>query len=158
MQTTRRTAVAFGLSVMCAAGLAAQTQETKTTTKTKVEVKGGKNVKVVGCLDRGANGDYLLTKLRTKHLQDPAQYALVTSEDLSKHVGERLEVRGNVVSEGNGKVSIESEDEGRGRTWQGFGNQVQDRRSCRVQDAVSRRDVDKDARVILQLTRRQGEV
>ena len=46
MQTTRRTAVAFGLSVMCAAGLAAQTQETKTTTKTKVEVKGGKNVKV----------------------------------------------------------------------------------------------------------------
>jgi len=108
MQTTRRTAVAFGLSVMCAAGLAAQTQETKTTTKTKVEVKGGKNVKVVGCLDRGANGDYLLTKVRTKHLQDPAQYALVTSEDLSKHVGERLEVRGNVVSEGNGKVSIES--------------------------------------------------
>ena len=108
MQTTRRTAVAIGLAAMCAAGLTAQTQETKTTTKTKVEVKGGKDVIVVGCLDRGVNGDYILTKVRANHPKDPSQYALVTSEDLSKHVGERIEIHGKVVSNGNGTVSVES--------------------------------------------------
>jgi hypothetical protein len=42
MQTSRRTAVAIGLTAMCAAGLTAQTQETKTTTNTKIELKGGR--------------------------------------------------------------------------------------------------------------------
>jgi hypothetical protein len=42
MQTTPKLAVVIGLTAMCAAGLTAQTQETKTTTKTKVEIKGGK--------------------------------------------------------------------------------------------------------------------
>ncbi len=107
MPTLRSTAVAIGFAVICAAALDAQTQETKTTTKTKIEVKGGKDVVVVGCLDRGVNGDDLLTKVRAKH-RDPAEYSLVTTEDLSKHVGERIEIHGKVVSKGNGTVSIES--------------------------------------------------
>ena len=86
---SRRTAVAIGLAAMCAAGLTAQTQETKTTTNTKVEIKGGKDVTVNGCLDRNANGDYILTRARANR-HEPSQYALITSEDLSKHVGERL--------------------------------------------------------------------
>ncbi len=108
MQTSRRTAVAIGLAAMCAAGLTAQTQETKTTTSTKVEIKGGKDVTLIGCLDRNSNGDYLLTKVRTNRRQEPSQYSLVTSEDLSKHVGERMEIHGKVVADGNGKVSVES--------------------------------------------------
>ena len=107
MPIFRSSAVAIGLAVICAAALTAQTQETKTTTKTKIEVKGGKDVTVVGCLDRGVNGDYLLTKVRAKR-SDPSQYSLVTTEDLSKHVGERIEIHGKVVSKGNGTVSIES--------------------------------------------------
>jgi hypothetical protein len=108
MHMTRRTLVAIVLAVTGAAGLAAQTQETKTTTKTKIQIKGGKDVTVVGCLDRGVNGDFILTKVRANKGADSPQYALVTSEDLSKHVGERLEIRGKVVSEGNGTVSVES--------------------------------------------------
>ena len=39
---------------------------------------------------------------------DPSRYALVTSEDLSKHVGERVEIRGKAVVNGDGKISVES--------------------------------------------------
>jgi hypothetical protein len=78
------------------------------TTNTKIEIKGGKDVTLIGCLDRNSNGDYLLTRVPTNRRQEASQYALITSEDLSKHVGERIEIRGKVVVNGNGKVSVES--------------------------------------------------
>ena len=108
MHTTRTMAVAIGLAAMCAAGLTAQTQETKTTTNTKVEIKGGKDVTVIGCLERSPNGNYLLTEVRDDSRHEPSRYALVTSEDLSKHVGERVEIKGKAVVNGNGKVSVET--------------------------------------------------
>lgn len=108
METTRRTAMAFGLAAMCAAGLTAQTQETKTTTSTKIEIKGGKDVTVIGCLERRPNGDYILTEVHENRRLEPSRYALVTSEDLSKHVGDRVEIQGKAVANGNGKVSVES--------------------------------------------------
>jgi hypothetical protein len=108
MQMTRLTAVAIGLAAMCAAGLAAQTQETQTTTKTKIEIKGGKNVTVIGCLERRTNGEFILTGVRDSNRIEHSQYALVTSQDLSKHVGERVEIRGKAVTNGDGKLSVES--------------------------------------------------
>ena len=108
MQTTFKTAMAIGLAAICTAGLTAQTQETKTTTKTKMEIKGGKDVTVVGCLERHPNGNYILTDVRENRRREPSQYALVSSEDLSRHVGERVEVQGKAVTHGNGKVSVES--------------------------------------------------
>jgi hypothetical protein len=108
MTATRLTAVAIGLAAMCAAGLTAQTQETQTTTKTKIEIKGGKDVTVVGCLERRSNGDYILTQARDNSRLDRVRYALVTSEDLSKHVGERVEIKGKAVTDGEGKISVES--------------------------------------------------
>ena len=108
MQTNRQTALAIGLAVICAAGLTAQTQETKTTTKTKVEIKGGKDVTVIGCLERRQNGDYFLTEVRENRRPESSRYALVTSEDLSKHVGERVELKGKAVVNGHGKASVES--------------------------------------------------
>jgi hypothetical protein len=93
---------------MCATGLTAQTQETKTTTKTKVEIKGGKNVRVIGCLERRSNGDFILSEARENLRQEPSRYALVTSQDLSKHVGERVEIQGKAVARGDGTVSVES--------------------------------------------------
>jgi len=107
MHATRLTAIAIGLAAMCSAGPSAQTQETQTTTKTKVEIKGGKDVKVIGCLDRRSNGDYVLTEVREKGLE-LSRYALVTSQDLSSHVGERVEIKGKAVMNGDGKVSVES--------------------------------------------------
>jgi hypothetical protein len=108
MQMTRLTAVAIGLAAMCAAGLAAQTQETQTTTKTKIEIKGGKDVTVIGCVERRSNGDYVLTEVRDNSRLEHSRYALVTSQDLSKHVGERVEIKGKAVTNGDGKVSVES--------------------------------------------------
>lgn len=108
MQMIRTSAVAIGLAAMCAAGMAAQSQETQTTTKTKVEIKGGKDVTVIGCLERRANGDYILTETRDNRRLERSRYALVTSEDLSKHVGQRVEIKGKAVVDGDGKVSVES--------------------------------------------------
>jgi hypothetical protein len=109
MTTTHLTAMAIGLAGMCAAGLAAQTQETQTTTKTKIEIKGGKNVTVIGCLERRPGGDYVLASVRDNGRLEHSRYALVTSQDLSKHVGERVEIRGKAVTNGDGKVSVESQ-------------------------------------------------
>jgi len=108
MSTSRKTAVAIGLAAMCAAGLAAQTQETKTTTKNKVEITGGKDMTVVGCLNRNPEGDYILTKTGANSAVKPTQYAVITSDDLAKHVGERVQIQGKVVSSGQGKVTVES--------------------------------------------------
>ena len=36
------------------------------------------------------------------------KYALVTDDDLSKHVGHRIEVKGKAADRGDGKVKIES--------------------------------------------------
>src|SRR4029077_3617872 len=109
MNITRMTAIAIGLAVVSAGALTAQTQETKTTTKTKVEMKGGKSIAVTGCLERRENGDYMLTSIRDVRGMDPSRYALVTDDDLAKHVGERVRIQGKTVSPGDGAVSVKSE-------------------------------------------------
>jgi hypothetical protein len=108
VQTTGRIALAMGLAAICAAGLAAQTQQKNTTTSTTTEIKGGKDVTAIGCLERRPNGDYFLTEVRANRRQDPSRYALVSSEDLSRHVGERVEIKGKAVANGKGTVSVES--------------------------------------------------
>ena len=109
MNMTRMTAIAIGLTVVSAGALRAQTQETKTTTKTKVEMKGGKNVTIVGCLERRDNGDYMLTKIRDVRDTDPTRYTLITDDDLTKHVGERVRIEGKTVSAGDGTVSVKAD-------------------------------------------------
>ena len=109
MQTTRMTAIALGLAAMSAAGLTAQTQETQTTTKTKIELKGGKDVTVIGCLERRSTGEYVLTEATNNRRHEYSRYALVTSQDLSRHVGERVQIKGKAVTNGDGRVSIESQ-------------------------------------------------
>jgi hypothetical protein len=108
MTTTRLTAVAIGLAGLCVAAVTAQTQETQTTTKTKIEIKGGKDVTVIGCLEQRSTGEYILTAARDNSRLERFRYALVTSQDLSKHVGERVEIKGKAVTNGDGKVSVES--------------------------------------------------
>ena len=109
MNMTGMTAIVIGITVVSAGAVRAQSQETKTTTKTKVEMKGGKNVTVVGCLERRDNGDYILTNIRDVRGMDPTRYALVTDDDLAGRVGERVRVEGKTVSAGDGKVSVTSD-------------------------------------------------
>src|SRR6185436_11211751 len=109
MNMRRMTAIAIGLTIVSAGALRAQTQETKTTTKTKVEMKGGKDVTVVGCLERRDNGDYMLTNIREASGMDLTRYALITEDDLTKRVGERVRIEGKTVSAGGGTVSVKSD-------------------------------------------------
>jgi hypothetical protein len=100
--------MAIGFAAICAAGMTAQTQETKTTTKTKTEIKGGTDVTVIGCLERLTNGDFILTEEHDNRRLEPTRYALVGSENFSKHVGERVEIKGKAAANGHGKVAVES--------------------------------------------------
>jgi len=100
--------VTIGVAAMCAVGLGAQSETTKsqsgtTTTKTKVEVKDGKEIHVTGCLEANPGGGYMLT-----NKEGGLKYSLVTNDDLSKHLGHRIEVHGTAADKGDGKVKVES--------------------------------------------------
>jgi hypothetical protein len=92
---------AFGIAAMCAVGAGAQSGTTQT--KTKVEVKDGKDVKINGCLASNPTGGYILTNANGN-----LKYELITDDDLSKHVGHRMEIEGKAADKGDGKVKIES--------------------------------------------------
>jgi uncharacterized protein DUF5818 len=93
--------IGIGLALALApVGLAAQS--TTVTEKTKIEVKGGKEVTIAGCLERNPGGGYVITDSRGN-----LRYALVTDDDLAKHIGRRVEVKGKAADRGDGKVKIE---------------------------------------------------
>ena len=94
---------AFGLAAMFAVGLGAQSGTTETKTKTKIDVKDGKDITISGCLAANASGGYMLTTASGEQ-----KYALVTDDDLSKHIGHRMEIKGKAADRGDGKVKIES--------------------------------------------------
>jgi len=92
----------FCLAAICSVGVGAQSSETKT--KTKVKVDGGKEMTVAGCLTRNLAGGYKLTDPQGRMI-----YALVGGENLEKHVGHRIEIKGKATDGNDGKVKIESE-------------------------------------------------
>jgi hypothetical protein len=98
----------LGIVGMCAVGASAQTSKTKTEEKTKIEVKDGREIKIVGCVERDPGGGYMLTNLRTGEMK----YALVTDDDLSKHLGHLVQVKGEATDKGDAKVKIESKVKG----------------------------------------------
>jgi len=95
---------AFGIALMCSIGAGAQTATTKVDGKSKVTVKDGKEITISGCVERNPSGGYMLTDSGTGGMK----YALVTDDDLSKHVGHKVEVKGNATDLGNAKVKTES--------------------------------------------------
>jgi len=99
---------AFGVAVMCAIGAGAQTSTTKVDGKSKVTVKDGKEITITGCVERNPGGGYMLTDSSTGGMK----YALVTDDDLSKHVGHKVEVKGTATDKGNAKVKTESKAKG----------------------------------------------
>jgi hypothetical protein len=99
---------ALGIVAMCAVGAAAQTSTTKVDSKSKVTVKDGKEINVTGCVERNPGGGYMLTDSNTGGMK----YMLVTEDDLSKHVGHKVEVKGDATDKGKGKVEIESKTKG----------------------------------------------
>jgi hypothetical protein len=95
------------LAVAGAVALGAQSSET--TTKTKIEVKDGKDVKVTGCVAPGFLGGFVLT-----HVADESgalhRYILVSEDDdFSKEVGHRVQIEGKVADSERGEVKITRE-------------------------------------------------
>jgi len=108
MHMRRIVSAAAIAGLMCTAGAAAQSVTTERTERTKIEIKGGKDVTKTGCLARsGATTDYVLTDEAGR-----VQYALVTNDDLSQYVSRRVEVKGRAADRGDGKVRIEHKTEG----------------------------------------------
>ena len=89
----------FCFAAICAVGLGAQSSETKS--KTKVEVKDGREMTVNGCVERTPGGGYILTDAA-----GATRYALVGDQDFAKHLGHRVEVSGKVADRNKGKVKV----------------------------------------------------
>jgi hypothetical protein len=100
------TIVMCALATAGAVTLGAQTSET--TTKTKVEVKDGKDVRVTGCVEAGASGGYVLNDVSDRHEQ-LHRYILVSDDNFSKFVGQRVQVEGTAADRKDGKVEIKTE-------------------------------------------------
>jgi hypothetical protein len=94
---------ALGIAAMCAIGVAAQTRTLQEESKQKIEVKDGKKVTIHGCLERTADGAYIVTNDR-----GGLKYELITSKNLSEDVGRFVQVRGKATDRGDAKVKIES--------------------------------------------------
>jgi hypothetical protein len=105
------TIATFALAFAAAVTLGAQSSET--TTKTKIDVKDGKDIKVTGCVDSGANGGYVLTDVSTRN-EPVHRYILVSDDNFSKYVGQRVEVEGVAADRKDGKVEIKTETQTEG--------------------------------------------
>ena len=102
----------LGLALASALTLGVSAQTTKTTSEAKIKVKDGKNVKVTGCVQSttGAPG-YMLTNIVAnggdKDDFMSGGYLLVgESNELSKHVGHMVEIKGKAVDKDDGKLQI----------------------------------------------------
>ena len=95
------------LALASAVSLGAQSSET--TTKTKIDIKNGKDVKVTGCIEAGADGGYLLTNV-TDQTGDRHSYMLVSdNQNFSKVLNNRVEIEGKIADSRNAKVEIKTE-------------------------------------------------
>lgn len=106
-----RSAQLFGAAALALAsvvGLSAQSATTERKEKTKIEVKGGKDVTINGCLERSEGSTPFIL---TDAIGD-LRYAVVSEEDLSKYIGRRVEIKGKAADRGDAKVKIEQKVEG----------------------------------------------
>ena len=99
---------ALGIAAMCVVGASAQTTTRKVEEKNKVKVKEGKEVTTTGCVEKNPGGGYMLTDSTTGGMKR----ALVTDDDLSKHVGHKVEVKGDATDRGDARMKFESKVKG----------------------------------------------
>jgi hypothetical protein len=83
-------------------------QSSESTTKTKVDVKDGKDMKVTGCVASDGAG-YMLTNVADKDGAVHSYMFVSDGEDFSKLVGQRVQIEGTVADSHHGKVEIKTE-------------------------------------------------
>jgi len=102
---------ALAVAAMMAVGVEAQT--VKTTTETTVKVEGGKDVKVIGCIERTADREgFVLTNLSGDANKHKTFLLIVDDDDdlqkITQHVGHKVEMKGKAVDNEDGEVEITS--------------------------------------------------
>jgi hypothetical protein len=95
------------LAVAGAVTLGAQSSET--TTRTKIQVKDGKDVKVTGCVEAGSSGGFVLTHVADKSGALQRYFLVSDDDDFAKHVGHRVQIDGKAADRNHGKVEVKSE-------------------------------------------------
>jgi hypothetical protein len=100
------------MSIVCAGVLTGSVAVAagQTEVKSKIKVKDGKDVHVTGCVARATTGPkngYMLSNVADKK-GTVHDYLLVSDDDLSKHVGHRVQIRGQAADRGDAKVEIET--------------------------------------------------
>jgi len=83
-------------------------QSSESTTKTKIDVKDGKDMKVTGCVASEGAG-YVLTNVADKDGSLHSYMLVSDGEDFSKLVGQRVQIEGTVADSHHGKVEIKTE-------------------------------------------------
>ena len=83
-------------------------QSSESTTKTKVDVKDGKDMKVTGCVASDGAG-YVLTNVADKDGSLHSYMLVSDGEDFSKLVGQRVQIEGTIADSRHGKVQIKTE-------------------------------------------------
>ena len=90
----------------------AKAAQIETKTETKVEVKGGKNVRLTGCIEPASGpAAYMLTGVATSEkTPDIAHnyYLVGKTDDLEKHIGHIMEIEGKALDRGKGEVDVET--------------------------------------------------
>jgi hypothetical protein len=93
----------LGIAALAAAPIAAQQTEVKT--KTKIEVHKGESVKATGCVQERSDG-LMLTDVAGDVTHS---YILIgKGDELKKHVGHRVEIKGKAADRKDGKVVTET--------------------------------------------------
>src|SRR5471032_396686 len=90
------------LALASAVTLGAQSSET--TTKTKIDVKNGKDVKVTGCIEAGSDGAYMLTNVADKTGERHSYVLVSDNENFSRVLNNRVEIEGKIADSRNGNV------------------------------------------------------
>ena len=103
----------YALVAVVFAGGLATAQEIQQKSQTKISVEDGKNVTVTGCVQRGADGGFMLTNAAGKQGSLGSYLLAADADDLDKHLGHRVEIEGKAVDQGKGKLKIETKNESR---------------------------------------------
>ena len=105
----QRLVLAMALAACAGATLAAQV---KTKTETKVEVKGGKDVQLTGCVEPASGpAAYMLTNVATSEKTPDIvhnYYLVGKTDDLEKHIGHVMEIDGKAIDRGRGEIEVET--------------------------------------------------
>ena len=102
----KRFILGSALTLACSVGLAAQSATVKS--ETKVDVKDGKEVTVIGCVAKASSGTaYVLNNVEGKGVTSKS-YMLV-GDDLEDHVGHLIQVKGKASDIGDdGKIEVKT--------------------------------------------------